>query len=91
MAQFVRQVHRPPSAVVKLVLGVGYVLAGIPVRSVVTGVERGNLRRLYRSLPGRYLRQGLRRLAGRRTASTCLWLDEVRGYLEGFSYYWTAL
>jgi hypothetical protein len=30
-------------------------------------------------------RQGLRRLAGRRTASTCLWLDEVRGCIEGFS------
>jgi len=52
--------------------------------------ERGNLRRIYRSLPGWYFRQGLRRLAGRRTASTCLWLDEVRGCIEGLSYYWTA-
>ena len=34
----VRQVHRPPTAVVKLVLGVGYVLTEIAVRSVVTGV-----------------------------------------------------
>jgi GT2 family glycosyltransferase len=49
--------------------------------------ERGNLRRIYRSLPSWYLRQGVRRLA-RRRASNCLWLDEVRGYFEGVSYYW---
>jgi glycosyltransferase involved in cell wall biosynthesis len=45
--------------------------------------ERGNLRRLSRSLPGWYLRQGLRCLAGRRNASICLWFEEVCGCLEG--------
>ena len=65
-------------------------VAALLIQHERTG-ERGNLRRLYRVLPGWYLRQGLRRLAGRRRASTCLWLDEVRGYLEGFSHYWTAL
>ena len=64
-------------------------VAALLVQHERTG-ERGNLRRIYRSLPGWYLHQGLRRLSGRRTASTCLWLDEVRGCLEGFSYYWTA-
>jgi GT2 family glycosyltransferase len=63
-------------------------VAALLVQHERTG-ERGNLRRIYWSLPGWYLRQGLRR-AGRRTASTCLWLDEVRGCLEGVSYYWTA-
>ena len=65
-------------------------VAALLIQHERTG-ERGNLRRLYRVLPGWYLRQGLRRLAGRRRASTCLLLDEVRGYLEGFSYHWTAL
>jgi GT2 family glycosyltransferase len=64
-------------------------VAALLVQHERTG-ERGNLRRIYRSLPGWYLRQGIRRLTGRRTASTCLWLDEVRGCLEGFSYYWAA-
>jgi GT2 family glycosyltransferase len=64
-------------------------VAALLVQHERTG-ERGNLRRISRSLPGWYLRQGLRRLAGRRTASTCLWLDEVRGCLEGISYYWNA-
>ena len=52
--------------------------------------ERGNLRRVFRSLPEWYLCRGLERLAGRRTASNCLWLDEVLGCLEGMAYYWTA-
>jgi hypothetical protein len=65
------------------------IVAALLVQHERTG-ERGNLRRISRSLPGWYLRQGLRRLAGRRTASTCLWLDEVRGCLEGISYYWNA-
>jgi len=65
-------------------------VAALLIQHERTG-ERGKLRRLYRALPGWYLRQGLRQLAGGRRASTCLWLDEVRGYLEGFSYYWTAL
>jgi glycosyltransferase involved in cell wall biosynthesis len=64
-------------------------VAALLVQHERTG-ERGNLRRLCRSLPARYLYQGLRRLAGRRTASTCLWLDEVCGCLEGLSYYWTT-
>jgi GT2 family glycosyltransferase len=64
-------------------------IAALLVQYERTG-ERGNLRRIYRTLPGWYLRQGLRRLAGRRTASTCLWLDEVRGCLEGISYHWTT-
>jgi glycosyltransferase involved in cell wall biosynthesis len=64
-------------------------IAALLVQYERTG-ERGNLRRIYRSLPGWYLRQGLRRLAGRRTASTCLWLEEVCGCLEGISYYWTT-
>jgi glycosyltransferase involved in cell wall biosynthesis len=64
-------------------------VAALFVQHERTG-ERGNLRRIIRALPCWYLRQGLRRLAGRRTASTCLWVEEVRGYLEGISYYWTA-
>jgi hypothetical protein len=64
-------------------------VAALPIQHERAG-ERGNLRRIYQSLPASYLYKGLQRLAGRRTASTCLWLDEVRGCLEGFSYYWTA-
>jgi glycosyltransferase involved in cell wall biosynthesis len=52
--------------------------------------ERGNLHRIFRSLPRWYLGKGLRRLAGRRNASTCLLLEEVRGCLEGVFYYWAA-
>jgi glycosyltransferase involved in cell wall biosynthesis len=64
-------------------------IAALLVQYERTG-ERGNLRRISRSLPTWYFRQGLRRLAGRRTASTCLWLDEVRGCIEGIFYYGTA-
>jgi GT2 family glycosyltransferase len=64
-------------------------VAALLVQHERTG-ERGNLRRISRSLPTWYIRQGLRRLAGRRTASTCLWLDEVRGCIEGIFYYGTA-
>jgi GT2 family glycosyltransferase len=63
-------------------------VAALLIQHERTG-ERGNLRRIRRSLPGWYLHKALRRLTGHRTASTCLWLDEVRGYLEGLFYYWT--
>jgi glycosyltransferase involved in cell wall biosynthesis len=62
-------------------------VAALLVQHERTG-ERGNLRRLSVSLPEWYLRQGLRRLAKRRTASNCLWLHEMRGCLEGLTYYW---
>ena len=63
--------------------------ASLLVQHERTG-DRGNLHLVWLWLPRNYLQQGLRRLAGRRTASICLLLDQVRGFLEGISYYWTA-
>jgi glycosyltransferase involved in cell wall biosynthesis len=63
-------------------------VAALLIQHERTG-ERGNLRRIRRSLPSWYLQKGLQRLTGHRTASTCLWLDEVGGCLEGLFYYWT--
>jgi GT2 family glycosyltransferase len=62
--------------------------AALLVQHERTG-EWGNLHRVL-SLPRHFVKQGLRRLAGRRTASTCLWLEELYGFLEGISYYGTA-
>jgi glycosyltransferase involved in cell wall biosynthesis len=62
--------------------------AALLVQHERTG-EWGNLHRVL-SLPRHFVKQGLRRLAGGRTAYTCLWLEELRGFVEGISYYGTA-
>jgi glycosyltransferase involved in cell wall biosynthesis len=61
-------------------------VAALLVQYERTG-EKGNVRRLLRSMPKWYARQVLRRLGGRRDASTCMLDEEIRGYLEGVVYF----
>jgi GT2 family glycosyltransferase len=58
-------------------------VAALLVQYERTG-ERGNLRRIYRSLPKWYLRQGLRRLAVRRTPPTATGSTRCADALKGF-------